>query len=229
MKTRKAKDKPSAGKTNTKNPGDYHHGNLRQALIATGLDMIREQGLPSLSLREVARKIGVSEAAPYRHFPNKESLLAAIATEGFQKLTGHLEASASPGLSPTAQLHDRSWAYVEFALEETDQFLTMFTGELLPPHAENHPELIQAGMRAFESPIEIFNELKKEGSIHPETDVHSAAVMCFSAVHGLTMLLIGHQLESLGVTQPKARATLKTIIDTFIAGLRLPPSGRIVK
>lgn len=53
--------------------------------------------------------------------------------------------------------------------------------------------------------------------------------MCFSAVHGLTMLLIGHQLESLGVTQPKARATLKTIIDTFIAGLRLPPSGRIDK
>jgi AcrR family transcriptional regulator len=219
----KARKKKVPAPDLAKDPAEYHHGNLRQALVETGLLLIREQGLDALSLREAARKAGVSEAAPYRHFSNKESLLAAIAADGFLKLHEKLERAGTPGSSPVDLLQARAWAYVEFALEETDHFQTMYTSSLTPPHAKKHPELVQTGMRPIESVIAVINECKKDGSIYPEADSQSAAIQLLSAIHGLTMLLVGHQMEAFGVTPAKARPVVRGLIDTVLGGLRHPP------
>src|SRR5689334_12922453 len=95
----------------------YHHGNLRAALLAEAVRVLAEADAATLSLRDLARRLGVSHAAPYRHFADKDALLAAIAQQGFELLTAELETAAAlhPD-EPLRQLADTGWAYVRFAL-----------------------------------------------------------------------------------------------------------------
>ncbi len=72
----------------------YHHGDLKNALIEAGIDILAQDGVGGLSLRQVARKAGVSHAAPYAHFSNKQALIAAISTEGYKKLYATLSGAA---------------------------------------------------------------------------------------------------------------------------------------
>ena len=74
----------------------YHHGNLRNALIVASMAILAEEGAAALTLRKAARKAGVSHAAPYRHFADKDALLAAIAEEGFQRLSAMIETAVAP-------------------------------------------------------------------------------------------------------------------------------------
>src|SRR3989337_63135 len=103
----------------------YHHGGLRAELVQTAGEMLEKQGLKSLSLREVARRAGVSHNAPYRHFPDRESLLAALAMEGFAKLGRALQEAGSAG-----GLRARGQAYLRFALQNPQRFRLMFGGHL---------------------------------------------------------------------------------------------------
>src|SRR5712691_4818265 len=97
----------------------YHHGNLRPALVAEAVRVLAEGDAASLSLRELARRLGVSHAAPYRHFADKDALLAAIAQQGFELLAAEVEAAAAQHPDePARQLADTGWAYVRFALRQ---------------------------------------------------------------------------------------------------------------
>src|SRR5205085_11935081 len=91
----------------------YHHGDLRSALLHAALDILAEHGVPGLTLREVARRAGVSPMAPYRHFDSKDALLAAVAEEGFRRLGQRL--SDTPHADPMADLVAQGMAYVRFA------------------------------------------------------------------------------------------------------------------
>src|SRR5919206_2322086 len=97
----------------------YHHGNLRPALLRTAAKTLEKEGLGALSLRELARRAGVSHNAPYRHFPDRDSLLAALAAEGFEMLGDALEKR------PRREMGE---AYVEFALAHPQRFRLMFGG-----------------------------------------------------------------------------------------------------
>src|SRR6202142_1150909 len=96
-------------------PRSYHPGNLKQALLEASLDLMRKAGPGAFTLREVARRAGVSHNAPYRHFRDKEELLAAVATGGFDRLTRAL-AAAGPKASPLDRLRLSGVAYVDFAM-----------------------------------------------------------------------------------------------------------------
>src|SRR5512138_3199533 len=101
----------------------YHHGDLKNALIAAGADILTKEGISALTLRKVAQKAGVSHAAPYAHFADKQALIAAISTEGYKQLYEKIaQAAAQYQSDPLRRFVEASWAYAQFALDEPDQF-----------------------------------------------------------------------------------------------------------
>jgi len=147
----------------------YHHGDLRAALLAAAGEVLEKQGLASLSLREVARRAGVSHNAPYRHFPDRDSLLAALAAQGFEQFGDALEKR------PRREMGE---AYVEFALEHPQRFRLMFSGV----HGASD-------QRAYEALKTSFADLGE--------NARYAAAAAWALVHGLSQLLLdGHFSES---------------------------------
>src|SRR5437879_2813384 len=94
----------------------YHHGNLRQALVDAALELIEERGVSALTLREVARRVGVTHAAPQRHFADRAALVAAVAEEGFRGLGAHVAVVRASARTPAQRLRALGVAYVEYAL-----------------------------------------------------------------------------------------------------------------
>lgn len=107
----------------------YHHGDLRNALLAAAREILDEAGVSGLSLRAVARRAGVSQTAPYRHFKDKAALIAAIATDGFLVLKDTLEAASDEGQEGEG-LHSLGRAYVNFARKNTGLYRLMFGPEI---------------------------------------------------------------------------------------------------
>src|SRR4026207_1254950 len=109
----------------------YHHGDLKNALIKAGVEILSKEGIDGLSLRKVAQHAGVSHNAPYFHFPDKQSLIAAISTEGFKQLYDELGiVIAETSDNPKRQLQEGALAYVRFAMANADTFKIMFSGVL---------------------------------------------------------------------------------------------------
>src|SRR3954468_16224943 len=112
----------------------YHHGDLRRTLLDASLALVEEQGIGALSLREVARKAGVTHNAPYHHFPDKGTLLAAISEEGFALLAREMTAArAGARDDPRSRLEACGQSYVRFALKSPAHFRVMFRPELADP------------------------------------------------------------------------------------------------
>jgi AcrR family transcriptional regulator len=125
----------------------YHHGNLREALISAALDLIAQKGPAGFTFAEAARQAGVSPAAPYRHFRDRDALMADVARRGFEEFEQRLKAAWDEGRpSPLQALERMGSAYLRFARDEPAYFSAMFEAGL--PVAE-HRELQEAGDRAF--------------------------------------------------------------------------------
>jgi AcrR family transcriptional regulator len=125
----------------------YHHGNLREALTKAALDLIAEKGPTGFSFAEAARAAGVSPAAPYRHFRDRDALMAEIATRGFEIFAGQLTGAWDEGRpEPYQALIRLGRAYLAFARSEPAYYAAMFESAL---PRESHPELEAAGQRAF--------------------------------------------------------------------------------
>jgi AcrR family transcriptional regulator len=125
----------------------YHHGNLREALISAALDLIAQKGPAGFTFAEAARAAGVSPAAPYRHFRDRDALMADVALRGFQHFEQRLAAAWDEGRpSPLTALERIGGAYLAFAREEPAYFSAMFEAGL--PVVE-HRDLQEAGDRAF--------------------------------------------------------------------------------
>src|SRR5260221_12784058 len=115
--------------THLQRPKAYHHGDLRNALIQAGLELLSEGGAQELDLRKVARRAGVSHAAPYRHFADKQALIAAINEEGFYWLTERIQATLRVvPAEPFEQLLGVALAYVRFAQEHPCFMSELFSG-----------------------------------------------------------------------------------------------------
>jgi AcrR family transcriptional regulator len=125
----------------------YHHGNLREALIQAALDLIAEKGPSGFTFAEAARSAGVSAAAPYRHFRDRDELMADVARQGFERFEAMLALAWNDGRpDPLTALGNLGKAYLAFARTEPAYYSAMFEGGL---SLESHPELQQAGERAF--------------------------------------------------------------------------------
>src|SRR5262249_16264245 len=125
----------------------YHHGDLRQALVRSALEILSEAGVAGLSLRAAARRGQVAAMAPYGHFADKEALLAAVAEYGFRELAARLTAATGAAADPRAGLGALGVAYVLFAREQPSLFKLMF-GPMIEQKS-GHPDLDEAGGACF--------------------------------------------------------------------------------
>ena len=112
-------------------PGSYHHGDLRLAILKAACDHLRRENAESLSLRALARGIGVSQTAPYRHFDSKNALFAGIATWGFQILGGQMKASLADRTSPMESFLSLGRCYLDFAREHAEKYQLFFDSSLV--------------------------------------------------------------------------------------------------
>lgn len=182
-------------------PADaYHHGDLRSALISAGSRLLEEDGPEAISFRGVSRAAGVSQAAPYNHFRNKEELLATIAEGGFQRLAAtQREALALPSIEK--RLVELGVDYVRFAATHPQLYRLMFGGFL--GDWNNYPSTHEAKLSTYLPVKEALADLL--GASPTDRRVESAALACWSLVHGLSMLSIDTSLEFPGPPGAGAR------------------------
>jgi AcrR family transcriptional regulator len=175
----------------------YHHGNLRQTLLDAGIALIGEVGPKGFTTREVARRAGVSHNAPYRHFRDKDDLLAVIAAEGFERVALAMKQSAADGVTAIDRLRLCGCGYVDFALRWPQHFLVMFD---LPSALEDDSRRGVVGQNAFQILLDFVVDSQKEGSL-PRGDPLPLALMAWSLVHGIAKLAAsGHLPYTLGQT-----------------------------
>lgn len=200
----------------------YHHGDLRRALLDAALEMVTLEGAGALSLREVARRAGVSHAAPYRHFPSKEALIAAMAEEGFRRLHAAMrERSAPHGADPGRGFLEAGVGYVLFAVENPAHYRVMFSGLLGDGAA--FPALECEAGAAFELLIQALTACQQAGLVRAGEPAE-LAVAAWSGVHGLAMLLIDRQLAPTGTGPEQAEALARFVTGVLAQGLQAPPT-----
>jgi AcrR family transcriptional regulator len=163
----------------------YHHGNLRPALVRAAMELVEESGETALSLRAVARRAGVSPAAPYRHYADREALVSAVAAVGYRELAERLSA-AHPSPSTPEQLAAVAIAYVQFALERPALFRIMF-GE---PCDRDNDERVAAT-----AAVSLYVRAIVERAF-PQADAEALATAVWALVHGLAFLHLDGKLDA---------------------------------
>jgi AcrR family transcriptional regulator len=201
----------------TKQTGAYHHGDLRAALLAEAAVMIADGGIASLTMRAIAGRLGVSRAAPYRHFPDKSALLVAVTAAGFQRLKDRLQSiDAGAPRSGIEQFRRMGEEYVRFALENPAHYRLMYGKEALT--RQKLPELREAGDDLLALLVGVIQTHQRSGAIK-RGDPEAQAYVAWSAVHGLASLVIEGQIES--NVDELIRQTTRTLLD----GLRVRRRG----
>jgi AcrR family transcriptional regulator len=198
-------------------PKPYHHGDLRHALIQAGLEMLEEAGAAALDLRKVARRAGVSHAAPYRHFADKQALVAAINEEGFRRLAARIQSTLQEVPEDAIeQLQAIARAYVQFAREYPWLMREMFSG--LTIERETFPELYEASKVVYRYYVQVVSLGQREGSI-VEGDPRALAGVLWAMLHGVAMLTIENQMRPYTDGSDGLEAVTRLSIQTLYEGL----------
>ena len=173
---------------------NYHHGDLKNALIQAGTEILSEEGIGSLSLRKVASRAGVSHSAPYAHFKDKQALIAAISTEGFRLLYERMGLAADRyRKTPDCMLFEVGYAYLNFALENPAYFKVMFSGTL--EKEKDYPDFVEMSKKNFNFLVDQVKQCQSVGLLKSGApDVLAVNVWCL--VHGFVALLLERQIPS---------------------------------
>jgi AcrR family transcriptional regulator len=199
-------------------PKPYHHGDLHQEILCAACELIEENNIASLSLREIAKKVGVSHTAPYRHFKDKESLLAGIACVGFKELAKQLaDAFELHHDDPAAQLQEAAHGYVQRAISSPQCTQLMFSGIL--PCDDTYPELVASGDAAFDALKMIIEEGQTKG-VFKKGDIEILALATWSGIHGLALILIGGNLPEILSISVDIRQLTDAVTTTMLEGLK---------
>ena len=189
----------------------YHHGNLRSALLERAERTVRERGVPALSLRELAREVGVSHGAPRRHFPDRGALLEALAESGFERLADELEAAVrDAGAGFDARLQALAHAYVGFATRDAALLELMFATK----HRDGAEGTRVAADRAFATPVAVIAEAQAAGEVAGD-DAEPVARSAFALLHGLASMANGGMLG-----EADYDAVVTDAVERLLSGLR---------
>jgi AcrR family transcriptional regulator len=177
----------------------YHHGDLRRALIDAAIALVTEEQDWTFSLREVARRAGVSHNAPYNHFGDKQDLLIAIAEAGFERLRGRMAASVAAIAATDKALLACGRAYIESALENPALYRLMFGPALAQSKASRPQAARKAGNDARAVLVDIIVRGARSGvfAVDPDdpADLEKAVFFAWAVVHGLSMALLDDFLQ----------------------------------
>lgn len=183
--------------------GSYHHGDLRNALRTSAREILEQDGLAGLSLRAVARRVGVSHAAPYRHFPNHEALLADLALDGFAELRADIVAAGGAGDSQPDKVASMGAAYMRFTARRPALARLMFGSQM--PNRRDFPELDQAADAVGSEISQALGDT-------------ALGLAVWGAVHGLAMLVLedvidlGQRRTGLEVLPSRAEILLRSLL-----------------
>ncbi len=197
----------------------YHHGDLRRAIVAAALEILSETQSHDFSLRELARRAGVSHNAPYKHFAEKGDLLAAVSAAGFEALTKRMNVEAAKASQPRAQLFAVLRAYIRYGVENPALYRLMFGGYLSGPD-DGRPEIERA---AAETARALLAGLIRDGALgkaipdtpRNERKIAGAILACWSLVHGLTQLIA----DGLVGPDKKSDELCETLLQGMLDGL----------
>jgi AcrR family transcriptional regulator len=198
-----AEVKASGKSLGTQRP--YHHGDLRNGLLDAARAILEERSLSALTLRAVARRAGVSHAAPYRHFPNHEALLVELGLEGFQELRGFIAEAAKVGGPESERIANIGAAYMRFVAKRPAVARLMFGAQL--PNRDKFPALGQAADAIGEEIGQVLHDT-------------ALGLAVWSAVHGLAMLVLenvvdlGQRRSGLHVLPSRAEILLRSLFST---------------
>lgn len=192
----------------------YHHGALRAALLSASLQLIEAEGIGAVSLRRVAREAGVSPGAPYHHFPDRASLLAALSAQGYQLLAGELAAARDAASTPVQALTALLRAYVTFAQRHPAYFRIMFRPELSEP--QKHPDAKAAEEAAEAILDETVADCVRAGVI-PAHQADALALAAWSLSHGLASLWLDGELQYSYDNPETMTADVTALLETLLA------------
>ena len=189
----------------------YHHGNLRAALLARAVEVVDERGAADLSLRELARDVGVSHAAPRRHFADRQALLDALAVEGFDRLGEDLRAAVDrAGPAFDARLEELARAYLAFATRHAALLELMWAAK----RRHESDALHAAANHSLATMLDVIADAQASGELAPG-DRERVAIPIFATLQGLTAMANGGMLDAEQVDE-----ALTVAIEQLLDGLR---------
>lgn len=193
----------------------YHHGDLRAALLRSAVELVAEGDLRRLSLREVARRAGVSYAAPYHHFEHKDDLLAAVAAQAFEGLVTRLRAAVGRRRTPRSRLEAAAHAYLEFAFDHPSYFRIMSLPELAYVQTPEGSAKLEAAQASFDLLLELVSEASPRTPGPAER--RALAVTVYSALHGFARLCIDGSLGANAEERRRLQRALVANVSTLVA------------
>ena len=215
----------------------YHHGDLRNSLVSTGIELLNQKGVAGISLREIARTIGVGHNAPYRHFRNKQQLLEAMAEDGFRRLKARytrLELEFSN--DPEGQIFESTMHVVSIAADQPNLFQLMFGGHIQPQDCG--VELKLAADEAMQSLVGIIRNGQRL-EVFIQGDPLKLALSTMSMIQGLAIMVSSGKLKVQFHSQAKAasqaghqtllRGMVLQLFDVFLLGLKNDSQNRLKK
>jgi AcrR family transcriptional regulator len=189
--------------------GRYHHGDLRPALVEAAIDVIAERGVRDFSMAEASRRLGVTTAAPYRHFADRDELLAAVAARGLTVFAAMLSGAADAADPPAQRLAAMAGAYVRFAAQQRPLFDALFSSGL---DKSRHPEL----QRAWEPVDALLTTVPLEVCDGDSAEAEALSDAIEASAHGYAMLLTdgeyGQGPDVVGATADRAIASARALI-----------------
>lgn len=216
-------------------PSRYHHGDLRNSLVDIGAELLNSKGISGISLREIARTIGVGHNAPYRHFRNKQQLLEAIAEDGFRKLKArNTRLELELASDPETQLFESGMHIISMAAEQPNLFQLMFGGYLKTEHCAE--SLKQEADEAMQGLIRIIRNGQQRG-VFIVGDPVKLALSAMSMVQGLALMVASGKLKPhASMAGEKAawadyqmllKGMVLQLFDVFLLGIKRSPNQDI--
>lgn len=188
--------------------------NLRRTILDASLDLIAAEGLEGFSMREVARRAGVSHQAPYHHFPDREAIMAAIVAEGFQRLRDDSIAAIEGESDPYARMQAMGRAYIRFALHNPAHFKLMFRSEHV--REDRHDDARACAQSAYDVLLQLAGHVAAKSGQRTELVVLTA----WSMVHGLATLMLEGKLDKVLDDSAERLAAADAAIDLYANLLR---------